>query len=413
MNKIFGNSIRRHTLVICLAFFSGLFFVHTASAAIYFEEPSGDAQIPLSVETVLVGGDASVEDHITISITDSNEVTATSSEKTVDGDQARFFVSPGSYTVFETALPGYSVVFSGDCAQNGFVEVTEADSEGDGINCVAIQSPATEVSSSSFIQTTTTLYINEVVINDDGDTKTVADFPFDVSVDGVTTTYSGAASTTIFNLSATSTYRVDLTVPSNYSKTLSGDCSTVTGDVQIESVSDTITKLCTITLDDQALVLSDVSAEVLGSNSVKLAWNSNHLATTRVVYDTVTRATTSTAPLYGYAFTTNEDSTYSLHHEVTIIGLTAGTTYFFRAVSHGSPEVASGEVSATTAASTGGGGNFAAGPGNGGGAVAPAAPVAPPQAVLGVKLEEPVTVPKVSAGTDKAKSFATLDVKLK
>ena len=86
--------------------------------------------------------------------------------------------------------------------------------------------------------------------------------------------------------------------------------------------------------------------------SVVVSWTTDHPATSRVVYglDSVSdaNATSTGAPNYGYANSTDEDATLSTSHSVTVTGLTANTTYFFRGVSHGSPEAISAEVSAKT-----------------------------------------------------------------
>ena len=66
------------------------------------------------------------------------------------------------------------------------------------------------------------------------------------------------------------------------------------------------------------------------------------------------------APNYDYANSTVEDAAKVLAHSVLVSGLTAGTTYFYRTVSKGSPEAIGSEKSfATTSlvalASSGGG----------------------------------------------------------
>jgi len=83
-------------------------------------------------------------------------------------------------------------------------------------------------------------------------------------------------------------------------------------------------------------------------NSITIDWTTDHLATSRVVYDTVSVSDTDSAiagtPNYGYANSTIEDSTLTTDHSVTVSGLTSGTTYYLRAVSHGSPEDFSSEI---------------------------------------------------------------------
>ncbi len=387
----------KKTILFISRLLTGLFFgllvtafvSNSAKAQILFENP-GEGEFGLLVvyneAEIIEGGSITDETPITLHITD-NEGTTVDVVREVNS-QNFFYVTPGTYVLSEDALPGYHVTYGegeGDnCLSNGLVTV------GVGSSCT-VRQVIGEVEQ-PFVTTTGTLRINEIVINDNGDTKTVADFPFDVVIGESSSTYDGVASTTFSDLPGGTAFSVELTVPDSYSKNLEGCSGTII--VGEENV-------CTITLDDQELILSNISTEVLGPTSIRLNWTSSHLATSRAVYDTVSHATTGTLPLYGYAAGTSEDSTFSLEHHVTITNLTPDTTYFFRAVSHGSPEVTSSETSATTgSAAVGGGNNFSVGPGNGGGAlpVAPAptvvaSPVAPPEAVLGIKIEDPIVSP--------------------
>lgn len=81
-------------------------------------------------------------------------------------------------------------------------------------------------------------------------------------------------------------------------------------------------------------------------NSLTVNWTTDDLSTSRVIYDTVSHSVGS-APNYGYAFSTVEDSTKVLSHSVAVSGLTTGTTYYYRVVSHGSPEAVGAEQSYT------------------------------------------------------------------
>lgn len=114
-------------------------------------------------------------------------------------------------------------------------------------------------------------------------------------------------------------------------------------------------------------------------NYVTITWDTSHPATSRLVYDTVSHnpagtnfcpAPNTSLSCYGYAFTTNEDSTLTTHHTVVANGLNSSVQYFFRPVSHGSPEVTGTEIGATTSGSGG------SAPSGGGGPPAP--PVTPP-----------------------------------
>ena len=112
-----------------------------------------------------------------------------------------------------------------------------------------------------------------------------------------------------------------------------------------------------------APVISDETSGSVTDTSVTITWITDDLATSRVIYDTVSHLVLGTAPNYDYANSTVEADTAPkvISHSVDITGLTAGTTYYYRTVSHGSPEAVGDEKSfATTsppvvAATTGGG----------------------------------------------------------
>lgn len=74
----------------------------------------------------------------------------------------------------------------------------------------------------------------------------------------------------------------------------------------------------------------------------RITWFTNKPTTSRVVYDTVGHFL-GDEPNYGYAFSTVEDSSKVTFHSVTLTGLDAGRTYFYRVISHGSPVAISGE----------------------------------------------------------------------
>ena len=79
----------------------------------------------------------------------------------------------------------------------------------------------------------------------------------------------------------------------------------------------------------------------IGTTSVTIIWNTNKEATSRVIYSPeglphLLRP--NEPPNYGYVFSTIEYSTKVTSHTVVIIGLLPGTTYYFRCVSHTSPD---------------------------------------------------------------------------
>lgn len=115
-------------------------------------------------------------------------------------------------------------------------------------------------------------------------------------------------------------------------------------------------------------IYDEQTGTILGDSAI-VTWKTNLPATSRVVYDTVPRPELGDAPNYGYAFSTEELSEHLEYHAVALLGLEPGTTYYWRAVSHGSGEVTGKELSFTTELYTGTGGPEAptGGTGSGGG----------------------------------------------
>ena len=95
-------------------------------------------------------------------------------------------------------------------------------------------------------------------------------------------------------------------------------------------------------------IAPQLSSEMHTSNSATSAtitWATDKPSTSRVVYDTFPHTIPGIAPNYGYVNSTNESETSPkvTSHSVTITGLSAGTTYYYRVVSKGSPENVGGE----------------------------------------------------------------------
>lgn len=103
-----------------------------------------------------------------------------------------------------------------------------------------------------------------------------------------------------------------------------------------------------IITESPAPIITNETAGTPTETSMKITWMTDHGATSRVVYDTVSHPEIGGAPNYGYAHSTSEDVTLVTSHSVVVQGLTPGTTYYFRTVSHGSPEATSREFSGTT-----------------------------------------------------------------
>lgn len=101
--------------------------------------------------------------------------------------------------------------------------------------------------------------------------------------------------------------------------------------------------------DKPAPILSNELSLSFGTSTATITWTTDHAATSRVVYDTVSHnPVTDPAPYYGYAFSTIEDTVLTTTHTVLVTGLTPNTSYYFRPVSHGSPEAVGVEVMGTT-----------------------------------------------------------------
>jgi hypothetical protein len=116
-----------------------------------------------------------------------------------------------------------------------------------------------------------------------------------------------------------------------------------------DGVTDSEIATVTITVNPPPVISAENNSTPTESTTT-ITWTTDHPSTSRVVYDTVPHLILGSAPNYGYANSTVEtDSTIKVtSHSVTISGLTAGTVYYYRVVSHGSPEVVGEEKSLTT-----------------------------------------------------------------
>lgn len=145
-------------------------------------------------------------------------------------------------------------------------------------------------------------------------------------------------------------YTTDGTDPDELS-TLYSSPIAVDADTTIKAIAydepGNASEISLITYGIAPKITNEMSSEV-STTSATITWTTDRPATSRVVYDTVSHSTLGTAPNYGYTNSTVEDDTMVTSHCVTITGLTAGTTYYFRTVSHGSPEAVSAEKALST-----------------------------------------------------------------
>ncbi|MBI3577561.1 fibronectin type III domain-containing protein, partial [Candidatus Gottesmanbacteria bacterium] len=162
-------------------------------------------------------------------------------------------------------------------------------------------------------------------------------------------------------------YTTDGTTPDK-TKTLYTGAITVDKDMTIKAIAydnaGNASGVLSATYGIPPKISSETSSSA-SSTSVTITWTTDDPSTSRVIYDTVSHPELGSAPNYGYANSTVESDTAPkvTSHSVTISGLTPGTTYYYRTVSHGSPEAVGPEGTFTTSAAGGGGGG-------GGGAVA-------------------------------------------
>lgn len=85
------------------------------------------------------------------------------------------------------------------------------------------------------------------------------------------------------------------------------------------------------------LTISNISITDITKTSAVIHWTTNRVATSRVIYDTVSHPDISgeTGPNYGYANSTGTSDTDPkvTEHSVSVTGLTADTQYYFRVIS--------------------------------------------------------------------------------
>ncbi len=141
----------------------------------------------------------------------------------------------GAYTITTDAPAGYGVEFGGDCDEFGVVTVIA----GQDVECTVTYN---DISVTTMVGD---LIVTKVVINDDGGTKTVADFRLYVDGNGRSSVISGQAN--IFHAS-NDPYTVSEEIDPNYTHTFSGDCDSQ-GKIFVRALE---VRSCTITNNDIA-----------------------------------------------------------------------------------------------------------------------------------------------------------------
>ena len=101
---------------------------------------------------------------------------------------------------------------------------------------------------------------------------------------------------------------------------------------------------------EPAPVITSETAKSIGNTQATITWTTDHATNARVVYDTTSHVSFGSGSNYGYAFSsfTYNTTPTTLSHSIVITGLTPGTTYYFRAISQGSPTTVGPELSFKT-----------------------------------------------------------------
>ena len=110
-----------------------------------------------------------------------------------------------------------------------------------------------------------------------------------------------------------------------------------TGTVNTATDNVTVTTTGGTAATTTALTITNLQVTDITSSSVIVRWTTNRVASSRVLSDTVSHPSIAgqSAPNFGYPNSTGTSDTSPrvTEHAVTITGLVASTTYFFRAVS--------------------------------------------------------------------------------
>ena len=343
----------------------GTLLTMTGAITVEEEEPPAPEQGTLTVNKVVIGGPLAVSDFpLTVTQGEDDPVSVTSGE-------ANLF-DIGTYTVGEVysneegnPYDDYTATFSGACDDEPTVTIALDDN----LTCT--------ITNTYTGPETGTLRVYKNVSGEAEGLNMPADFSMHVwttgeepiEVEGSPQAGSSDSGST-FNLTA-GNYQVTETGPSGYSTSYSEGCED--GLITV-SLYQTVT--CTVT-NSWDLIISEVVENGFSLTTIGVAWTTNHPATSRLVYDTVSHdgsessfcpAPNDTLECYGYAYSTDEDSTLTIGHNMVITGLEPNTTYYIRPVSHGSPQVIGAQIVVTTSQGSSGGG---------GGGPAPAVPPTP------------------------------------
>jgi hypothetical protein len=144
-------------------------------------------------------------------------------------------------------------------------------------------------------------------------------------------------------------YTLDGSTPDNTKTEYTGTAITVDKDMTIKAIAYDNAGNASDVLSATYGIPPKISGEAfarVNDTSLVLSWTTDDLSTSRVVYDTVSHPEKGDGSNYGYAYTTDEFDTginKTTSHSVTITGVDVNKTYYYRVISHGSPEAVGSE----------------------------------------------------------------------
>ncbi len=287
--------------------------------------------------------DAPIADSQEVEVGEDGERLINLSAEDIEEDELAYLVVAGPANGFLSTISENQLIYSPNANFNGSDSFTFKANDGeDDSNTATVSIDVNPV--------------NDAPVANDGVATTSQEVPVTVNlsandIDGDSLTYSIDTNVSKGTLSAISdnhniTYTPNSVYVGSDSFTFKANDGTV--DSNIATVSITV---------NPPPVISNEANDTPGETSVTVTWTTDHPSTSRVIYDTVSHATLDVAPNYGYANSTSETDTSPkvTSHSVTIGGLVAGTTYYYRVVSHGSPEVVGDENTFTTKEKVSGG----------------------------------------------------------
>lgn len=152
-------------------------------------------------------------------------------------------------------------------------------------------------------------------------------------------------------------YTLDGTAPDNTNGTLYTTPISINADTTLKAIAyDTALNKSSIFTAEYGIapVITEETSSLISTTTTTITWTTDDPATSRVIYDTVPHEVLGETPNYGYANSTIEADTDPkvTSHTVSLSGLIAGTIYYYRTVSHGSPETVGSEKTFSTSSET-------------------------------------------------------------